>query len=353
MRRLPVYFLIDVSESMVGEPIEQVQNGMRDIIQELRTDPYALETVFISIIVFAGKVETVIPLTELTRFYPPVFPVGSGTSLGKGLDFLASEMETSVQKTTPEVKGDWKPIVFLFTDGTPTDDPSAAIARWNSKSRSRCSLVAVSLGNNADTKLLGRITDNVLRLNDTDEYSFRSFFKWITASIKLSSISVNEQDFDDLKLPAVSSFNLEKIDQTAPYTVDENFVVLSAKCETTGKIYLIKYAKHLSCAFDTKIYGRVVFDESRFKLVGAYPVDASCYERLSEGMGSKQKIDSNLLMGVPACPCCGSQLGMIQCGRCGRISCGGDDGNSFECAWCGVRGTLSYADRIDYSREQG
>ena len=36
MRRLPIYFLIDVSESMVGEPIEQVQNGIRTIIQELR-----------------------------------------------------------------------------------------------------------------------------------------------------------------------------------------------------------------------------------------------------------------------------------------------------------------------------
>lgn len=36
MRRLPIYFLIDVSESMVGEPIEEVQNGIRTIIQELR-----------------------------------------------------------------------------------------------------------------------------------------------------------------------------------------------------------------------------------------------------------------------------------------------------------------------------
>ena len=55
MRRLPIYFLIDVSEAMVGEPIIQVEKGMRNIIQELRTDPYALETVFVSVIVFAGK----------------------------------------------------------------------------------------------------------------------------------------------------------------------------------------------------------------------------------------------------------------------------------------------------------
>jgi uncharacterized protein YegL len=55
MRRLPIYFLVDVSESMVGEPIQQVQEGMRMIIQELRTDPYALETVHVGIIAFAEK----------------------------------------------------------------------------------------------------------------------------------------------------------------------------------------------------------------------------------------------------------------------------------------------------------
>jgi putative membrane protein len=38
---------------MVGEPIAQVEEGMRTIIQELRTDPYALETVFVGILAFA------------------------------------------------------------------------------------------------------------------------------------------------------------------------------------------------------------------------------------------------------------------------------------------------------------
>ena len=51
MRRLPIYFLIDVSESMVGEPIMQVEDGISTIIKELRSDPYALETAYISIIV--------------------------------------------------------------------------------------------------------------------------------------------------------------------------------------------------------------------------------------------------------------------------------------------------------------
>ena len=76
MRRLPIYSLVDVSESMVGDPILQVQDGMRMIVQELRTDPYALETAFVSVIAFAGKAQTISPLTELYKFYPPIFPIG-------------------------------------------------------------------------------------------------------------------------------------------------------------------------------------------------------------------------------------------------------------------------------------
>ena len=75
MRRLPIYFLVDVSESMVGTPIEQLQEGMRTIIQNLRVDPYALETVFVSIIAFAGKAKILSPLTELYKFYPSTFRV--------------------------------------------------------------------------------------------------------------------------------------------------------------------------------------------------------------------------------------------------------------------------------------
>ena len=102
MRRLPIYFLVDVSESMVGEPIQQVQDGMRMIVQELRTDPYALETAYISVIAFAGKAKSVTPLTELYKFYPPTFPIGGGTSLGAALNFLMDDMDKSLVKTTLE-----------------------------------------------------------------------------------------------------------------------------------------------------------------------------------------------------------------------------------------------------------
>ena len=82
MRRLPMYFLVNVSESMVGTPIEQVQDGVATIINELHTDPYALENAWVSMTVFAGKEKMLSPLQEQYKFYPPKFPIGGCTSLG-------------------------------------------------------------------------------------------------------------------------------------------------------------------------------------------------------------------------------------------------------------------------------
>jgi len=92
MRRLPIFFLVDVSESMAGDNLRQLQEGLERLVRSLRADPYALETVFISVIAFAGKPKTLTPLVELYQFYAPRLPLGSGTSLGSAMAHLMDEM---------------------------------------------------------------------------------------------------------------------------------------------------------------------------------------------------------------------------------------------------------------------
>ena len=52
MRKLPVYLLLDTSGSMKGEPVEAMRNGVQTLISSLRQDPYALESVQISVITY-------------------------------------------------------------------------------------------------------------------------------------------------------------------------------------------------------------------------------------------------------------------------------------------------------------
>ena len=333
---------------MVGEPIEQVENGMRQIVQELRTDPYALETAFISVIAFAGKAKSLSPLTELYKFYPPIFPIGGGTSLGVALDFLMDDIDQTVVQPTEKRNGDWKPIIFLFTDGTPTDDPSSAFTRWNNKYRHKANLIAISIGNNVNTQLLGEISDNVLRLNDTDELSFKAFFKWVTASIQATSVSATDMGDDSVTLAPTTGINLEKVDTSKPCTVDEKFTVLLGKCSNTKKTYLVKYAKHLS-----SIEGLETLDikTSVFKLVNAYPVDEESYNSLSDGK-SNRYINTMSLRGMPTCPYCGAQLGLVSC-DCGNIMC--SNGQTTACPWCGMEGSLGEIAEggIDITRGRG
>lgn len=347
MRRLPVYFLIDVSESMVGRPVEQVQQGMRTIIQNLRIDPYALETVFVSIIAFAGQAKVLSPLEELYKFYPPTFPVGGGTSLGKALECLMDDMDRNVHKTTLEQKGDWKPIIFLFTDGNPTDDYTAAFSRWNRHYRKHCNLVAVSIGDNVNMLTLSQITDDILLLKETDDESFTKFFKWVTASIKSSRMSVSEDNTDGVKLAPTHGINLEKVDpKQHAGVVDENFAVLYGRCQNTGRDYLVKYARG-----QQPIEGWEHMRMPDFRLVGAYPIDAEAYAALSDGR--KATINTTEMIGVPTCPCCGNQIGVVVC-ECGNIFCVGDSQTN-TCPWCGLQGTLGHGgeEGMDIARALG
>src|SRR5438067_10615766 len=85
MRRLPVYLLLDCSESMAGPAIDAVQRGVETLIQELRSNPQALENAYISVITFAKKAQVAVPLTELISFQTPKLSVRTGTSLGEAL----------------------------------------------------------------------------------------------------------------------------------------------------------------------------------------------------------------------------------------------------------------------------
>ena len=93
MRRLPVYLLLDTSGSMYGEPIEAVKNGVQTLISTLRSDPYALETAYISIITFNTSAQQLTPLTELAAFQQPNIDASGCTALGEALNLLAQKID--------------------------------------------------------------------------------------------------------------------------------------------------------------------------------------------------------------------------------------------------------------------
>jgi len=189
MRRLPVYLVLDVSGSMHGEPIESVRNGMQVLVSTLRSDPYALETAHLSVITFDSAAQQVTPLTELMTFQPPFIEAGSLTALGAALRLTKECIEREVRKTTPEQKGDWKPLVFLMTDGQPNDDWRKGLEEFRKASVGL--VVACAAGDQADVSILKEITEAVVYLSTADAGTIGAFFKWVSASISTSSKKID------------------------------------------------------------------------------------------------------------------------------------------------------------------
>lgn len=175
---------------MRGEPIEAVNLGVRALVDSLRKDPYALETAYISIITFNNESNQIVPLTEVYAIQPPTLTASQGTYLGKALKLLAATIDREVVKTTPEVKGDWKPIVFIMSDGRSGDSIAKAMSTIDRKKLGF--VIACAAGQGSNVEALRAITETVVQLDNMDRESISSFFKWVSASVSTSSTKVEE-----------------------------------------------------------------------------------------------------------------------------------------------------------------
>lgn len=194
MRRLPIYIALDVSGSMMGEPIESVRQGVKNLLVDLKNDPTALESVYLSFVLFSSEA-TATPLKELTGVDCPELAASGYTGLGAALDLIGQRVDAEVVKSSPGVKGDYRPIVFLMTDGGPTDAWEEPAARLRAR---RLNVIACAAPG-ADKVVLQKITETVVELCSLQPDTFKAFFKWVSASIKVTSTRLGAP----IELPAL------------------------------------------------------------------------------------------------------------------------------------------------------
>ena len=120
-RRLPVYLLLDCSSSMQGNPIIAVGEGLYMMHNLLMDDPRTVDTAYISVITFASHA-TQYALVGVDQFQPPQLTASGTTAMGDAFRLLADSIEQDLTPNTGSQHGDYRPLVFLLTDGEPTDE---------------------------------------------------------------------------------------------------------------------------------------------------------------------------------------------------------------------------------------
>lgn len=306
MRRLPVYILLDCSESMVGDAINSVQTGLEMLLGTLRSDPHCLETAWVSIIAFSQDAQVLVPLTELTEFQTPILKPRPGTSLGKALSLLRNCIEGEVRQTSTTQKGDYRPLVFLLTDGQPTDDWRTVKAAVDCLTNPRvANFYAIGCGEDVDFEMLNEVSDVVFKLADMEPTTLKKLFIWLTASVQGASISAGmEADYNGIDMANKPKEVVEVAPGTHPrYEGLPLQVFIKVNCLRERQPYLIRY--------------RLVPEMNAYEPLKVHQLELDA----NEAKGFRvDGINVSQLMGPPpACPYC--QNGSLGVCGCNAIMC--------------------------------
>lgn len=330
VRRLPVYFLLDCSESMVGEGLAAARRGITSILERLRTNPLALETLHVSIIGFSSEARVLLPLTALPDVVMPPLRLGNGTALGAALRLLAVRVRDEVNRRTKASPGDWRPIVILLADGKPTDDLDASLMAYRSVIGDLvANFYVVGCGEDADLRALSKVSDILLKAESMDAALLDRLFFWMSET--LTEASRSQDDRGGRAMLDSLPVGVTMVD--ARHLPDESAVgdfYLRAVCGAKRRPFIMHF----------KWDGT----EEAFKAHRAHPVSPDDIEP-EQGTGAGESIDISIVSSPPACPYCGVDKYVI-CGReCGAISCAGGvkrgpEGASHVCPKCEVEFAL-------------
>lgn len=120
---LPFYLVVDVSMSMSGPRIDQVNQILPQMAMTLERDPILVDKVRFGAIDFSGDARVVLPLCDLTTVGSlPTFQERDRTSYAAAFELLRTQIQADVDQLKADGCKVFRPTVFFMSDGDPTED---------------------------------------------------------------------------------------------------------------------------------------------------------------------------------------------------------------------------------------
>ncbi|MGL4188468.1 MAG: vWA domain-containing protein [Sphaerotilus sulfidivorans] len=183
--RCPCVLLLDVSGSMTGRPLDELNAGLTLFKDELAADSLAMKRVEIGIVTF-GPVNVEMPFTTAAAFFPPTLQAQGDTPMGAAILEALNMVRDRKQDYRSNGISYYRPWVFLITDGGPTDAwKAAAEAVREGEASKQFAFFAIGV-KGANMDVLRQISSAREPLS-LEGMKFRELFKWLSSS--LSSVS--------------------------------------------------------------------------------------------------------------------------------------------------------------------
>lgn len=193
-QRCPCLLLLDVSSSMTGRPIDELNAGLIHFKDELSADPLASKRVQIGVVTF-GPVATATDFVDAGQWSAPTLTPKGNTPMGAAIEHGLQMIES--QKSVYRSNGVpfYRPWVFLITDGGPTDSwQRAAALVHEGEANKKFKFFAVGVeGANFDVLKQISVGEPIALKG----LRFRDLFAWLSGS--LSAVSRSNPG-DEVKL---------------------------------------------------------------------------------------------------------------------------------------------------------
>ena len=202
-------FVLDISGSMNGEPIQELNHGLKDFHLEIQNDETTSQRLEVAIVTFNDCVNIVQKPALVENFSPPELIAGGYTKLVDGVREamrLVDERKQWYKKTGQQYLRPW---IVLITDGAPDSDQDVdGLAREIQGGMNSKNFVFLAVGvQNADMEVLKKISGSMngqpvdpLRLKGL---KFAEFFQWMSASMSMIAKSA---EGDKVPLPKPTSW---------------------------------------------------------------------------------------------------------------------------------------------------
>ncbi len=184
--RCPCVLLLDVSGSMNGRPLDELNAGLTTFKDDLAADPLATKRVEVGIVTF-GPVKVESQFISASTFCPPTFQAQGDTPMGAAINQALNMVEDRKREYRSNGISYYRPWVFLITDGAPTDSwQTAAAAVHEGEASKKFSFFAVGV-KGANIDILRQISAREPLM--LDGLKFRELFSWLSSSLRSVSRS--------------------------------------------------------------------------------------------------------------------------------------------------------------------